>query len=179
MRLIYPIISRASSDFDLFLLSLQLHSGGDRRLLLFFSIAASRKRVSSEAGQDKKQTKQMIDKTALKAFVEKQLEGTDLFLVGIDISPDNDITVEIDSDTSVDIDRCVGLTKEIEKEFDRDEEDYRLEVGSAGLTSPFKVLRQYEKNIGNEVEVITTGGKKFKGVLQSVGPVSFSIISAE
>ena len=115
MRLIYPIISRASSDFDLFLLSLQLHSGGDRRLLLFFSIAASRKRVSSEAGQDKKQTKQMIDKTALKAFVEKQLEGTDLFLVGIDISPDNDITVEIDSDTSVDIDRCVGLTKEIEK----------------------------------------------------------------
>ena len=62
MRLIYPIISRASSDFDLFLLSLQLHSGGDRRLLLFFSIAASRKRVSSEAGQDKKQTKQMIDK---------------------------------------------------------------------------------------------------------------------
>ncbi len=105
----------------------------------------------------------MIDKTALKAFVEKQLEGTDLFLVGIDISPDNDITVEIDSDTSVDIDRCVGLTKEIEKEFDRDEEDYRLEVGSAGLTSPFKVLRQYEKTSGMKLRSSRRGERNSRG----------------
>lgn len=121
----------------------------------------------------------MIDKTALTAFIEKQLTGTDLYLVDIKISPANGVTVEIDSDTNVDIDKCVALTKEIEKEFDRDVEDYELEVGSSGLTSPFKVLRQYKKYIGQEVEVLTTEGKKLKGTLLEANPESFSISCEE
>lgn len=121
----------------------------------------------------------MIDKTAMAAFIEKQLEGTDLFLVGLEVSPANDIKVEIDSDTSVDIDQCVALTREIEGEFDRDVEDYELEVGSAGLTSPFKVKRQYDKNIGKEVEVLTKDGKKLKGLLRSAGSETFTVLVDE
>ena len=79
----------------------------------------------------------MIDKTALAAFIEERLEGSDLFLVDLSISGQNEIRVEIDSDTSVDIDRCVDLTREIESAFDRDVEDYELEVGSSGLTTPW------------------------------------------
>ncbi|MBD5357089.1 MAG: ribosome assembly cofactor RimP [Bacteroides sp.] len=121
----------------------------------------------------------MIDKQALTKFIESRLEGTDLYLVDITISPDNSIVVEIDSDTSVDIDRCVELTRAIEAEFSRDDEDYDLEVGSCGLTSPFKVRRQYEKNRGKEVEVLAADGKKYKGLLQGVGEDSFTIISEE
>lgn len=117
----------------------------------------------------------MIDKKALSDFIEKKLEGTGLYLVELTVSPDNRIVVEVDSDSSVDIDKCVELTREIESEFDRDVEDYELEVGSAGLTSPFKVRRQYEKNIGNEVEVLTRGGEKLSGVLKSVDDGGFVI----
>jgi ribosome maturation factor RimP len=55
----------------------------------------------------------------------------------------------------------------LEEHLDRDVEDYELEVGSAGITSPFKVLRQYVKNIGNEVEMLLKNGSKLTGVLKS------------
>jgi len=121
----------------------------------------------------------MIDKKALTAFIEKRLEGTDLYLVDVAVSPTNEIRVEIDSDTSVDIDRCVELTRDIEQEFDRDTEDYELEVGSAGLTAPFKVKRQYDKNIGHEVEVLSADGKKYKGLLCHADSESFTIVCEE
>ena len=57
------------------------------------------------------------------------------------------------------------LTKHIEAHLDREVEDFELEVGSAGLTSPFKVLRQYEGAIGEELEVLRKGGVKEKGLL--------------
>lgn len=102
--------------------------------------------------------------------------GDDLFLVDVAISADNHIVVEIDSyEGSVSIDDCVAITRAVEQAFDRDKEDYELEVGSAGLTSPFKVKAQYEKNIGNDVEVLTAQGVKLKGVLSEVGDDTFTI----
>lgn len=121
----------------------------------------------------------MIDKQALTEFIESRLDGTDLYLVDLKVSKDNNIVVEIDSDTSVDIDRCVELSREIESAFNRDEEDYELEVGSCGLTSPLKVARQYKKYIGNEVEVLAADGKKYKGLLREAGADSFTIICDE
>lgn len=119
----------------------------------------------------------MIDKQAISDFVEKSLEGTDCYLVEVTVSPANEIRVEIDSDTSVDIDRCIELTREIEEAFNRDEEDYELEVGSAGLTSPLKIKRQYEKYIGKEVEVLAGDGIKRRGILANAGETDFSIIT--
>ena len=112
----------------------------------------------------------MIDKHLLTQEIEKDLEDTDLFLVDLSVSSDNRIVVEIDSCRGVDIEDCPRLTQQIEAAFDRDVEDYELEVGSAGLTSPFKVKGQYEKNIGNEIEVLTRDGRKITGTLQSVSP---------
>lgn len=122
--------------------------------------------------------RQMIDKASLKSFIERELEGGPLFLVDVNVTPTNEITVEVDSDGSVDIDRCVELSRAIEGAFDREVEDYELEVGSAGLTSPFKVLRQYEKYKGREVEVLS-GGRKYKGLLREVGPEGFMITCSE
>lgn len=112
----------------------------------------------------------MIDKELLVNTVADAIAGTDLFLVEVRIGASNDINVEIDSLGGVDIDTCARITRRIEEVFDREVEDYSLEVGSAGLTSPFKVRRQYEKNIGNDVEVLTSDGRKLHGVLESVEP---------
>ena len=121
----------------------------------------------------------MIDKMLLEQVLTKGMEGTDLFIVDVTIGKDNNIVVEIDSDTSVDIDECVRLTRLVESHFDRDKEDYDLEIGSAGLTSPLKVERQYHKNIGNEVEVLTADGKKVQGVLKTVEGEAFTVTVTE
>lgn len=110
----------------------------------------------------------MIDKQLLTKTVEDFISGTDLFLVDVKVTPGNEITVEIDSPDGIDIDTCAALTRRIEEVFDRETEDYELEVGSAGLTAPFKVRGQYVKNIGNEVEVLTRDGRKLKGTLVEV-----------
>lgn len=118
----------------------------------------------------------MIDKNLIASIVEEQLEGTDGFLVDVRVSPTNVVTVEIDSMTGVDIDTCARLTRAIEEKVDREVEDYELEVGSAGLTSPFKVAKQYEKNIGNDIEVLTRDGRKLSGTLQSIAPDGESFV---
>ena len=108
----------------------------------------------------------MILKDTVKQIVESFLSDKDYYLVDIIVTKDNRISIEIDHFEGVSIDFCISLTKEIESRLDRETEDYELEVSSAGLTEPFKVLKQYEKNIGNEVEVLTKSGTKMIGVLK-------------
>lgn len=117
----------------------------------------------------------MLDKDLLKSVVNNAIEGTDYFLVDIVIAQNNEITIEVDNTEGVDIDFCVELTHKIESKFDREAEDYSLEVGSAGLTQPFKVLKQYVKNIGNEVEILTKDGRKLHGILISADEDKFVI----
>ncbi|MBD5231485.1 MAG: ribosome assembly cofactor RimP [Bacteroidales bacterium] len=107
----------------------------------------------------------MLDRNAILDFVSRQIEGTDLFPVDVTVSPDNVIVVELDGPAGVDIDTCVNLSRAFEEEFPREPEDYELEVGGAGLTAPFKVLGQYLKNIGREIEVLTADSRKLKGTL--------------
>lgn len=117
----------------------------------------------------------MIDKQALSEVISANL-GDDLFLIDVTVSRDNVIVVEIDAyERSVTIDDCVALTRAVEAEFDRDVEDYELEVGSAGLTAPFKVKAQYDKNIGNPVEVLTADGCKLKGDLVAATDDDFTV----
>ena len=117
----------------------------------------------------------MIDKQLLIETVEQAIDGTSIFIVDVKINPGNAIVVEIDSPDNIDLDTCASITRKIEAVFDRDAEDYELEVGSAGLTSPFKVKGQYLKNIGNEVEVLTCDGRKMQGVLTEGGDDDFTI----
>ncbi len=111
----------------------------------------------------------MIDKSLIFDTVSRVIANTDAFIVDVKVSPDNRIEVLIDSPSGVDIDTCVAITRAIEADFDHDAEDYELEVGSAGITAPYTVKQQYEKNIGNDVTVITRDGRKLRGVLTEVG----------
>ncbi|MDR2968603.1 MAG: ribosome assembly cofactor RimP [Tannerellaceae bacterium] len=108
----------------------------------------------------------MIDKETVSGWVEEELASSSNYLVDVTIKPGNLIVVEIDSDEAVGIDDCVALSRHIESKLDRDTEDFELEVGSAGITSPFKVLRQYRRNIGNPVEVLLKSGTKLTGILK-------------
>ena len=115
----------------------------------------------------------MIDSSLIKSLALKYLEDKECYLVDVTVSSDNRIVVEIDSDTSVSIDFCIAMSRHIESELNRDVEDFELEVGSTGLTEPFKLVRQYTKNIGNEVEVLTCDGRKLKGVLLDANEENF------
>ena len=110
----------------------------------------------------------MILKEEIIKLVESYLTDTDHYLVDVKVTTDNRISVEVDSFKGVSIDFCVDLNRYIESKLDREVEDYELEVSSAGLTEPFKVLKQYEKNRGNEVEVMTKDGKKLTGILEGL-----------
>lgn len=117
----------------------------------------------------------MIDKNVVKKLVDEWLEGKEYFLVDIQISADAKIVVEIDHADGVWIEDCVELSKFIEKRLSRDEEDYELEVGSAGLGQPFKVPQQYINFIGKEVEVLDQDRRKIRGILKSVEGEKFVV----
>ena len=107
------------------------------------------------------QQQDMIDKNVVKQLVEQWLADKEYFLVDVETSPDSRIVVEIDHADGVWIEDCVELSRFIEEHLNRDEEDYELEVGSAGLGQPFKVPQQYVNFIGKEVEVLDKDGKKY------------------
>lgn len=121
----------------------------------------------------------MIEKKLVESLVSQWLEGKDYFLTDLTISADNRIVVEIDQEDGVWIDDCVELSRFIEGHLNRDEEDFELEVGSAGIGQPFKVLRQYEIHCGEPVEVLTNEGQKLKGELKEVSPENFILTITE
>ena len=117
----------------------------------------------------------MIDVTRVLEIAETQMEGTDLFVVEVRVSPANEIVVTVDSDTQVGIDRCVELSRSIEGALDREQEDFELTVMSAGIGQPLKMLRQYRKLIGRPVEVILKDGGKIVGNLTDASEISIAV----
>lgn len=121
----------------------------------------------------------MIDKNVVKNLVDEWLTGKDYFLTDLTVSADDRIVVEIDHKEGVWIEDCVELSRFIEDHLNRDEEDFELEVGSAGIGQPFKVHRQYEIHQGDRVEVLTKEGRKLTGVLKDVTPETFTLTIEE
>lgn len=117
----------------------------------------------------------MIEKKFIESVVNQHLEPQTEFIVDVSVSANNRILVIIDSDTSITIDRCVDVSRAIEHQLDRDKEDFELEVASAGLSEPLKIVRQYIKNIGRTVEVVMNSGVKKSGTLLSASNEGFSI----
>lgn len=117
----------------------------------------------------------MIDKKKVSELCEEWLEGKDYFLVDANVDADNRIVVEIDHKDGVWIEDCCELSRFIEDHLDRDVEDFELEVGSAGIGQPLKVLQQYINHIGRSVEVLTAQGKKMTGVMTAADQDGFTV----
>ncbi|MBR1716280.1 MAG: ribosome assembly cofactor RimP [Paludibacteraceae bacterium] len=119
-----------------------------------------------------------MDKQQLQTWIEEYLSGTDYELITLSFSATNDILVEVDSLKGVDVDFCEKLNRFLVEKLDTLPLDYSLEVGSVSLTDPFKTKMQYQKHLGDDVEVlIATDGQstKYRGQLVSVDEDTFSI----
>lgn len=116
----------------------------------------------------------MITKEQIVSLVEETLDESH-FLVKVDIRSGNVIDIIIDCVHGVNIQKCIDVSRFVESKLDRDTEDFELNVSSAGLTSPFTVLRQYEKNLGREVEVKRVGEKPLQGILTQFDTEGFEI----
>jgi ribosome maturation factor RimP len=108
-------------------------------------------------------------KKKVKTLLENCLsDRKDLFLIDLNISESNAIKIVIDGDNGVIVDDCVFISRGIEHNLDREEQDFSLEVTSAGASSPLLHVRQYKKNIGRSIEVRTSDHKEYEANLVDV-----------
>ena len=121
----------------------------------------------------------MIDKQQVIDLTNEWLADKEYFLVDVVISKDDKITVEIDHAEGVWIEDCAELSRHIENGLNGEADDYELEVGSAGLGQPFKVVQQYKNHLGLEVEVLTKDGRKLKGILKDADESNFTITTSK
>lgn len=125
----------------------------------------------------------MIDKKLVRELVEERIAERDklLYIVEITIGGGNQILIELDREEGfVKIDDCISISRNVEHNLDREEEDFALEVSSAGMTKPFRVLKQYLKNVGRDVRVVSNEhGKALEGLLKSANEEGFVIETKE
>lgn len=113
----------------------------------------------------------MISKEQVRALAQERIDELDrgLFIVSISISKSNSIQLELDkTEGYVAIEDCISVSRNVEHNLDREEADFELHVSSAGLDKPLRVLQQFVKNIGREVEVLMNDKTEKKGVLLAV-----------
>lgn len=115
----------------------------------------------------------MINIEDVKELVEEKIVNTDLFIVDIKVDAVNNISVFLDAPEGFDVQYCVDISRHIEQAYDRDVEDFALEVSSPGIGYPFKVFNQYKKAINRTIEVLFNDGKKLEGVLLEAESDSF------
>lgn len=109
-----------------------------------------------------------MDCKKIEEIAERELAGTDRFVVGCMCNAAGEIELSIDSDSSVSIEACMELSRAIEAEFDREVEDFSLTVASAGIGSELRHPRQYRKLTGRPVEVLLKSGTRIIARLDEV-----------
>ena len=107
-----------------------------------------------------------MDAREIKEKIGAAVAARGCFLVDVKVSADNDIEVAIESEEgTVVMEDCIAVDKAFHEIWDQDAEDYALTVTSAGLDQPFKVLKQFLKAVGTQVEVRLRGGRKLTAEL--------------
>jgi len=98
----------------------------------------------------------MAFKEKVRQVVEEVLlEKPSLFLIDLTVSDSFKISIGLDGDNGVVLQDCIDVSRAVEENLDREEQDYSLEVASVGVGSPLKLVRQYKKNIGRTLIVKT------------------------
>ena len=80
-------------------------------------------------------------------------EKPSVFLIDLTITDNFKIIVTLDGDNGVILQDCIDISRAIENNLDREEQDFSLEVASVGVGSPLKMIRQYKKNVGRTLIV--------------------------
>jgi len=109
--------------------------------------------------------KKMIAEERVRQLAREKVLELGGFLVSAKVSEQNVINVFVDKAVGISIRECLQISRYIENELDREIEDFDLSVSSPGLTNPFLVKEQYQKNKGKDIIVKLKSGKKVRGKL--------------
>ena len=106
-----------------------------------------------------------MNQTAVKDLVDEALAlNESLYLIELSISVNNKIQVIVDGDNGVPLSECMRISRNINNSFDREEEDFSLEVATPDIAHPLKLKRQYVKNI-NRILKVKTFEEELEGTL--------------
>lgn len=109
-----------------------------------------------------------MDKNKVKDLVDEALALNEtLFLIDLNISTNNKIQVTVDGDNGVPLSECIRISRNVEHNLDREEEDFSLEVTTPDISHPLKQKRQYRKNI-NRILKVKTVEETLEGTLTEV-----------
>jgi len=98
-------------------------------------------------------------------LVEEALdENESLFLIDLKVGADNSIQVVVDGDEGVPLSECIRISRHVEHNLDREQEDFSLEVTTPSITEPIRDRRQFNKNLGRTLQLKTDKGD-FEGKL--------------
>lgn len=117
----------------------------------------------------------MLREKVTQLLQEAMDENPSLFLISLDIQGNNEIKVAIDGDNGVTVQDCIAVSRKVEHNLDREEEDFSLEVMSVGATTPLQQIRQYKKNVGRSLEVKTKANTKIEGTLEEATDESVTL----
>lgn len=121
----------------------------------------------------------MIEKANILKLAEEVLEGTDLYVVEVDILPSERIFVFLDSPEGARIEDCIRVSRHIEGSLDREAQDFELNVSSAGMDRPLKDPRQFVKALGKAVSIKLKDGRKVEGIFQEEKPDAYLLLPEE
>ncbi len=111
----------------------------------------------------------MVFKNKVQELLDSALiERSHLFLIDLSINDANKISIVLDGDNGVSLQDCIDVSRAVEANLDREEQDFSLEVASAGLSSPLKFVRQYKKNLGRNLKVKTISSEEIEAKLTAV-----------
>lgn len=109
----------------------------------------------------------LITENSIRALIGEKIEGTDYYILSLEIKPGNHIVVELENSGPVSIEDCVAISRQVEHNLDRESEDFSLQVSSPGLDKPLRDHRQYVKNVGRELKLKLTDGREMEGELKA------------
>lgn len=117
----------------------------------------------------------IMDQNLVKTLVDEAVEENEsLFLIELNFLPNNKIKVVVDGDQGISLKECIRISRHVEHNLDREEEDFGLEVTSPDITQPLTVERQYQKNIDRVLKVKTEEGE-VEGTLVEVDEKGISL----
>ncbi len=105
----------------------------------------------------------MVDSEKVKELVTQALDQQGAFLVDLKIAPDSRVNLKVDHKDGVTLEMLTAISRHVEHNLDREEEDFSLEVSSPGVGEPLMVREQYDKNVGRPIKVTTRDGETHRG----------------
>ncbi len=119
----------------------------------------------------------LITESTVRQLIAERIEGTEYYILSVDIRPGNNIVVELENSGPVSITDCVAISRQIEHNLDREAEDFSLQVSSPGLDKPLRDYRQYIKNVGRTLKVMLADSVETEGELKAADESGITLLS--